>query len=534
MDCNRMDCSRRDFLKQACLGTVAMSVPAFIAPRRARAQNAAASKSRRPNIIFLVDDQHRWDALGIVNPRVKTPNLDRLAREGIHFDQAVCQAPMCVPSRYSFMLGLYPSQIGIRMNMPGLSDKDLPGVPLPEQLRCAGYQTAGFGKTHWSSKGCSTRGFEVRAIGQNRQGELYEKGAIMMTDVNPRGYNAYMEETKPFGPGEEEVPGYIGMTSKLQEEDHRDGFVTRQCLDFLDKQRDESRPLFLYLSFLKPHAGMNVPAGFEDLYNLDEIPDIQQPPWSEDRSGHANVNRQPPFLANRHRRYISYWKQSTPRERKQMVLRYWANCSWIDDMFGRVLDKCREKGILDNCLIMYTSDHGEMLGDQYYRFNKYCLYEASVRVPLIVSGSWLEASNRGIVDSRPAELVDILPTFLQAANAASDPRLPGSSLLGPVQRKAAFCEYHSGKGAEQLGPSYMWRSKDWKLIIYLDGKIENAVAEQNCIKGELYHLADDPREWNNLFDDPRHSGRREAMTRELLMHLAVAWGRFPGGKNGCR
>ena len=97
-------------------------------------------RGERPNIIFLMDDQHRCDHLGVVDPTVKTPALDRLAAEGILFDQAVCQAPMCVPSRYSLMLGLYPPQIGIVSNGPGLSDDQLPCKPLPELLREAGYQ----------------------------------------------------------------------------------------------------------------------------------------------------------------------------------------------------------------------------------------------------------------------------------------------------------------------------------------------------------------------------------------------------------
>lgn len=517
--------NRRDFLKQAGLCT-AMSAT-FLSPKsRAIGKSSHNSNSNRPNIIFLVDDQHRWDALGIVNPVVKSPNLDRLAKEGIHFDQAVCQAPQCVPSRYSFMLGLYASQIGIRKNGPGLKDKDLPVTPFPELLRQSGYQTAGFGKTHWSSKGCSTRGFEVRAIGQPKNGPLYENGAVMMTDVNPKGYQAYMEETKSFGPGEEEVPGYIGMTSKLNEKDHRDGFVTQQCLEFLDKKLDDSRPLFLYLSFLKPHAGMNVPAGFEELYDLDDIPDVKQPPWDKDAPGHANINRQSTFISERHKRYIDYWSKSNSVERKEMVKRYWANCSWIDDMFGRVLDKCRENGILDNCLIIFTSDHGEMLGERYYRFNKYCLYDPSVRVPLIVSGSWLNDQKRG-TDSRPAELVDVLPTVLQAANVEVDTRLPGSSLLESSARKAAFCEYHNGSGNDRLAPSYMWRTKEWKLILYLEGKLEDAIADQKKIKGELYNLKDDPQEWNNLFEDPKHAKRRETMTQELLMHLAINLTKFP-------
>lgn len=125
----------------------------------------------RPNVIFFMTDQQRWDALGVANPLVKTPNLDRLARTGIRFDQAVCQAPMCVPSRYSLMFGYYPSQIGVRSNGGGLFFEDrLPSTPLPELMRRQGYQTAGFGKTHWNhgflNPAPPTRGFEVRAEGQ--------------------------------------------------------------------------------------------------------------------------------------------------------------------------------------------------------------------------------------------------------------------------------------------------------------------------------------------------------------------------------
>ena len=108
----------------------------------------AIKENNRPNIIFLMDDQRRWDALGLLNDEVITPYLDKLAKEGVHFTQAVCQAPMCVASRNSMMLGLYPNQIGILKNEPGLTDDQLPSTPLPQVLKNAGYETAGFGKTH--------------------------------------------------------------------------------------------------------------------------------------------------------------------------------------------------------------------------------------------------------------------------------------------------------------------------------------------------------------------------------------------------
>lgn len=109
---------------------------------------SVAGGPKKPHIIVLMSDQQRWDAVGAVNPLVKTPALDGLAGRGVLFDQAVCQAPMCVPSRYSMMLGLYASQVGVLSNAGRLSDAELPGDPLPEVLRKAGYQTAGFGNVY--------------------------------------------------------------------------------------------------------------------------------------------------------------------------------------------------------------------------------------------------------------------------------------------------------------------------------------------------------------------------------------------------
>jgi len=359
----------------------------------------AASK---PNIIFLMDDQHRWDTLGFVDPAIKTPNLDELAKNGIFYDQAVCQAPMCVPSRNSMMFGLYPNQVGVLRNGEGVPDNKLPAKPLAQLFKEAGYQTAGFGKAHWGLT-CSTRGFETRYIG-----ECLETGAVMMKDDNPEGKKRYHEETKEYGGGEEQIAGYIGCTSQVPEKDHRDGWVSEKCLNFIENGMD-GRPLFLYLSFLKPHAGHNVPSGYEKHYDLDQVEYARQPPWQKDRSVHARKKER------RQEMYEGFWSKASKREWKLMTMRYRANCTWIDDMFGRALKALEHKDVLKNTLIVYCSDHGEMLGERFYRFNKYCLYESSVRVPIILSGPVVPAKLHGNRDHRSAELVDLYPIILKAA-----------------------------------------------------------------------------------------------------------------------
>ena len=481
-------------------------------------------------------DQHRWDAFGVHNPLVKTPNIDKLIREGILYSQAVCQAPICVPSRNSMMFGLYPSQIGARANTLCIIDGEdpLPSKPLPMILRDNGYQTAGFGKSHWMSgrfngPAGNTRGFDTRAIGQpEKHYFISEQRALMMDQDNPEGLRRYNEEIKPMGPGEENVYGYEGCISKVAWNDHRDGWVTEKALDFLENDIDESRPLFFYLSTLKPHAGMNIPREFAEMYDINDIPDVPQPEWTEEPANHVDRNCEIPgdFQADRKPVWREAWEKKTPKERRMTTLRYWANCSFMDWLIGKAINKLKEKGILDNALVVFTSDHGDMMGERNHLFSKYNLFDPSVRVPLFVSGSFIEESKRGTVDDRPAENLDLYKTICEAAGTKYDTRLGGENLLAPSVRVGSVCEYHGN--SSQKAPSYMWRKKDWKLIVYMEGYLRDAISNVSNGRGELYHLAKDPNEWNNLFYDKEHAELRSKMIFELLLHLMTTWAKYPG------
>ncbi|MCL5271701.1 MAG: sulfatase-like hydrolase/transferase [bacterium] len=540
--------SRRQFLGTALLAGILAGDPgpaagasAAPAPRAADA-SVRPNPRRLPNIIFLMDDQHRWDALGSVNPIVKTPALDRLARQGISFRQAVTQYPMCVPCRYSLMTGFYPSQIGVRVNPAVIvDDQDLPAPPLPELLRRAGYQTAGFGKTHWNTGNRTphptTRGFEVRAIASGRKGGEYEEGALMWSDDDPQGVAVYARESRakgPYGPGGQGVKGYLGVTSEVPAGNHPDGWIAGQCLKFLDTGVDPNRPLFLYLSFLKPHAPLDIPGEFEKLYDINRIPDIPQPSWTEEPDTHLaalDAIRPRGEKAMYHQideELRATWEKLTPMERRRTTLRYWANCSWLDSYFGQVLDKLERMGRLDNALVVYTADHGEMLSERHFRFTKGSLYDCAIRVPLIVAGPAVPAGKRGTVDNRPAELVDVIPTIMTAAAQPVNPSLPGLDLLSDCRRPGAFTENHGwGDELPQSAPAYSWRKEDWKLIMFVPGHVDDAEERSTQAKGELYDLKNDPHEYHNLYADPGHREIREQMKTELLMHLASVWARGP-------
>ncbi|WP_459418161.1 sulfatase family protein [Flagellimonas sp.] len=460
--------------------------------------------SNRPNVIFIMDDQHRWDALGKVNPQIITPTLDSLAEKGLYFSQAVCQAPMCVPSRNSIMFGLYPNQTGVFRNSGGLPDSLMPAKTMAQYFQEAGYETAGFGKTHWGKYRTSTRGFETRYVS-----EIDEEGAISMSSVNPAAKTRYDAEIGFMGAGEENNLGYLGFTSKLPEEDHRDGWITKKVIEYLEK-RDDERPLFFYLSYMKPHAGHNVPKGYEELYDSEHIQYAEQPPWEEDRSVHAKG-------VNRRGMYEPYWKNATEEQWKLMTMRYYANVTWIDDMMGRTLHTLRKKGLLDNAIVVYTSDHGEMLGEQYYRFNKYNLYDGSVRVPMILSGSALPDSlgiNR--VNDFPVENIDVMPTVLEVAGINPGIELPGQSLLGLKKRNGTFSALHERDDEA----AFMWRNKEYKLILVFNRKQSAPEYTKNdIIGGEFYDLTNDPNEWYNLYDQSEFREKQEQFTVNLLDHL---------------
>jgi choline-sulfatase len=395
--------------------------------------------------------------------------------------------------------------VGILSNQLGLSDARLPCEPLPELLRKAGYQTAGFGKTHWSWKGCSTRGFEVRYASTDP-----EQGAVLMSADNPEGLRRYSQETKSCGAGGENNVGYLGFTSKLAETDHRDGWALARCLEFLDHGRDPKRPLFLYFSCLAPHAPHNVPPGYEDLYDLRTMPVPEQPPKELVEPCHATGT-------NRETMYRPFWSHATREQWQQMVLRYRANCSWVDSLFGRIVMSLRTKGLLDNCLIVYVSDHGEMLGERYYRFNKYCLYEHSVRVPLILAGTAVPKERKGTIDHRPAEEVDILPTILQVAGIRGARDKLGQSLLEHGSRKASFCEFND----QARTISFMWRTSDRKLILTFSKEClgTRSIRQADIETGEFYDLKADPKEWHNLYSQEAARAERDRMSAELIAHL---------------
>ncbi len=491
--------------------------------------------NRKPNIILLQTDQHRWDALGCVNPVIKTPRLDALAARGVRFSQAICNNPMCVPSRYSMMTGLYSSQCGVRHNTQMCeTDDQMPIATLAERLRAAGYATAGFGKTHWycgipdehnpakvPHAKPSLRGFDVRAEAVMPNPAENEPGAALMGLEDPEAMALLARENEGIRTGGENALGYMGLASSLPPERHTEGWLTGKALDYLDQRNPgDGKPFFLYLSFTKPHALLNVPAKYEAMYDIKDIKLPETPVPMGQLDDH--------YLQPRNVEEWRAWREDFSEEQqKRSLLRYYAACTFVDDLFGQVIDQLEAMGELENSLIVFTSDHGDSMGER-YRFSKYSLYEASVRVPLIIAGAGVPVTQQGVVDERNCGLIDLLPTVLAATGQPADVRLSGYSLLAPPATLGGFSELHgSGYHETEKAPAVMWRTPEWKLILYLPGEFRQLDRRLDEFKGELYRLTDDPMECRNLYQAPACLGVREKMTRHLLLHMTIAWSRFP-------
>lgn len=493
-----------------------------------------SESGKRPNILFLQTDQHRWDALGCVNPVVKTPRIDALASRGVRFSQAICNNPMCVPSRNSMITGLYPSQCGVRHNTQMCrTDDEMEIETIAQRLQDAGYATAGFGKTHWycgipdehelakvPTTETSTRGFQVRAQARSVEPVTNEQGALLWGEDDPGAVAIMDKENEGIRTGGENALGYMGLTSHLEPDRHREGWLTGHTLDYLDNRGDSDDPLFLYLSFDFPHAALNVPEKYEAMYSIDDIELPETPVPLADLDDH--------YIQPRNVEEWRSWREDfSEEEQRRSILRYYAACTFADDMFGRVLDKLETMGELENTLIVFTSDHGEMMGER-YRFSKYNFYESSVRVPLIIAGAGVPADKEGTVDERNCSLIDIVPTFLAAAGLPADPRLAGYDLSSPAATSGSFSELHgSGYHEVEKPPAVMWRTPEWKLILYLPGEFCELDSRLDEFKGELYSLVDDPQECKNLYEEEKHLAMREKMTRHLLLHMTIAWSRFP-------
>ncbi|MDE0481043.1 MAG: sulfatase-like hydrolase/transferase [Candidatus Poribacteria bacterium] len=393
--------------------------------------------AKKPNIIFLMTDQQRFDTVGALgNPIIKTPALDRIVREGTSFTSAYCPSPVCVASRCSFLLGQWPHETGCTTNSAMPQDR----ASVMELLNEVGYQTHGIGKMHFTPQGRKMWGFETR--------DFSEEGAGPDDFTEFLHENGYDHIIAPHGERSEYY--YIPQPSQLPARLHHTQWVGDKTLQFLS-QRDTNRPFLCWSSFIKPHPPFESPVPWNRLYRTVEMPLPFLPPDYEQLHTHWN----------RHQNRYKYRDQG----RDMNLLRttraaYYAAISFIDYQVGRILDYLESEGELNNTLILYTSDHGELLGD-YDCYGKRSFLDAAARIPLLVR--YPKRFEANVQCDTPTSLVDVLPTSLGAAGLTPHDEHSGVDLAdvatGNTERDAII-----GQLSGENRGLYMLLTDEYKYI----------------------------------------------------------------------
>lgn len=449
-----------------------------------------AKTTTQPNILFIITDQMRGDCLSLLgHPVVETPNLDELGRQGVYFTAAYSPCPSCIAARASIFTGLTPNRHG-RL---GYQDQ----VPwhyndmLAEAVGRAGFQTHCVGKTHF---------YPQRAHLGFQSLDSYEAAQ----NFDGRYVNDYFEwlAERTSGRLHELDHGlaynsWTARPSHLPEELHNNTWVATKGIEFL-RRRDRTRPFFLNLSFHRPHAPIDPPFSFWEMYRDRPVPRVPAGEWAAENDVPING--------------VQAWRGRLPEEVLARSRRaYYAQIAHIDSQIGRVVRFLR-CGNFGPTLMLFTSDHGEMLGD-HHLFRKTYAYEGSAKVPLLLG--WAcggKTAGVGACDA-PVSLEDVYPTLLEAAGAPLPARTEGRDLLPFLRgedapRREFVHGEHSACYAREHGMQYLTDGREKYIWFTLSGR------------EQLFDLEHDPDELRDLSGDPAGRERLQLWRERLVKLLA--------------
>lgn len=467
--------------------------------------------SRKPNILWICTDQQRADTLGCYgSPYVDTPNLDRLAANGVLFEQAFCQSPVCTPSRASFMTGRYPRTTRCRANgqiIPreerfisriladngyycGLSGKLHTAPANPEICPITEIRIDdGFHEFHWShhpagigvdgnpdAGGCNWLGNEYSRW-------LFDRGVTFRrTNVDPKGLVQY----------------------SVPEEYHQTTWCFEKAINWIDYATayDKTQPWFYLINTFDPHHAFDPPKELLDKYMacMDQFP---MPNYTQ-----GELEDKTRFQKNDH--HAAYntpgwydFDKMTPEEHRLVRAAYYAEIELIDRSVGRIMRCLKKNGLLEDTIIVFTSDHGEMLGDHGIYLKGPYFYDCMTHVPFLMS--WKGHIAPGQRRSALVELSDIVPTLLDYCDIPRELGMQGRSMRDLINdssvpfRGSVYCEYYEAMPYHN-DPNAM------ATMVY-DGRFK-CCRYHSSDEGELYDLHTDPNETHNLWDDPDSLGQK--------------------------
>lgn len=460
----------------------------------------AAKSSRKPNLIVFLPDQQRADTISCYGQgKVHSPNLGKLASESVIFSRAYVTHPVCTPSRSSLMTGMWPHSTGCTKNSVPL---DPQFQVLPELLQDKEYRTAYMGKWHLGDEAQAQRGYEE-----------------WISTEYVSDYSKFLSE---MGLTPDKPDGSFSALSisELPLQLSKPRFLEKHALQFIERHRDE--PFILVVAFAEPHSPYNGPFNNEHL--LSEVEwDFKAPASLRDiplRYRLMQEWQQAEAELDRKRCSDLFFFGTTPEECKSIKQRYWGLVTLVDQAIGSILDCVERAGLIDDTIIVHTSDHGDMLGN-HRLFGKEVMFEEAVRVPYLIR---LPNERRCRIIEQAVSHIDLIPTVLDLLGQAPAKQCPGTSRLPlirgePMPSENIFIEWAPNrtkiKKRTGLAPRSMIKKAieestrtvispdDWKLSL------------RDKDLNELYNLHHDPGETRNLFADTQYAAIISRLTDEI-------------------
>lgn len=436
--------------------------------------------SKRMNVLFIASDDLNTRLGPYGHPLVKTPNLARLSKRGVRFENAYNQYPLCSPSRVSILTGLRPDTTGV-YDLQTLFRNNIPTVvTLPELFKKSGYFSARVGKIfHYGVPG---------QIGTDGQDDPQSWNKV----VNPAGRDKKEEHLLTnYTPDRGLGSSLSWLEAEGEDEEQTDGIVAREAIRLMKENRD--RPFFIAAGFYRPHCPYISPKKYFDMYPLETITLPVEP------AEHFKNIPMPALFTN-----PLYWGLNE-HQRKEVIRAYYASVSFMDAQLGKLLDAVEELGLADNTVIVFWSDHGYLLSE-HGQWKKQSLFEESARVPLIISAPGMKGN--GKASTRVVELLDLYPTLAGLCGLQAPPWLAGADLTPLLNRPDLKWSRPAYTQVFRPGPKIMGRSvrtERWRYTEWNNG-------EQGA---ELYDHKKDPFEYNNLAANPAFVKVRAEMRRLL-------------------
>ncbi|MEG0942568.1 MAG: sulfatase-like hydrolase/transferase [Angelakisella sp.] len=473
------------------------------------------------NILWICTDQQRFDTLGCYgNPYVKTQNIDRLAAMGVRFNRAYSQSPVCAPSRASFLTGRYPRTCGVRQNGQDIAPRER---LVTKALSENGYTCGLSGKLHISACNQITgRAKEPRID----DGYDYFKWSHHPGGISDKGnwptneYTMWLSE-KGVTYHEQNLPECCFVQAGMEEEHHQVTWCVDCAQQYIESARLYNKPWLFSVNIFAPHHPFNPPMEYLNRY-LERLDEIPLPNYKE-----GELENKPAFQkkdqGGAYDTPGNYaYPTMTERDHRYLRASYWAMIDLIDHQVGRLLDYLEQTGQINDTLIIFTSDHGENLGDHGMYLKGPYFYENNVHVPLIMACPSQIPSGR--VSDALVELVDLAPTICDAANIPCEPGMQGRSLwpllTGSAElnhhRDSVYCEYYNAniKHRNPLAFTTMVFDGRYKLV-----RVHDRSKTVDCL-GELYDLAVDPTETINCFQSPDYQNVKIQMLELMCDRMA--------------